>query len=349
MGAGPGGVRRARATPPEPPPPGRRIALALAGGAAVVAIGLSPAGAEVGDFVSDVIGIDEEQAKPALRSLPAAGELLVELRAGSVGRSRRRLEALAGRLRPGDLVAARPVPRGHRRARADRGRSRGHPRWTITRPRRARSRAGRQRCRPRIAYRTGGDLWVVAGRRHRRAPSRPRRRTPSRRRGGRSAPRRSSAAPLRSHALSTPPTDRRIRTIDADTGERLPSTPSDARADLHAPAAGGRSVARLARRARARRDPARPRSGNRLVVRSRRRWTAALSLRRPRATSPGRPGRPTAGGCSSAGREADQWLFIRAERPHRLVAIDRISAQFDPGGDGSGRLPRPLGWILPER
>jgi hypothetical protein len=46
---------------------------------------------------------------------------------------------------------------------------------------------------------------------------------------------------------------------------------------------------------------------------------------------------------------ADQWLFIAAERPDRVVAFDRISEQFDPGGDGAARFPRVAGWILPRR
>ncbi len=55
--------------------------LAVAAGIAALVIGLSPAGAKVGDLVEqmgDAVGLGEEDAKPALRSLPAAGELLVE-------------------------------------------------------------------------------------------------------------------------------------------------------------------------------------------------------------------------------------------------------------------------------
>ena len=62
----------------------RRLVLALAGGAAALAIGLSPAGAKVGELVremGDAVGIGEQDAKPALRSLPAAGERAPEGRA----------------------------------------------------------------------------------------------------------------------------------------------------------------------------------------------------------------------------------------------------------------------------
>ena len=89
----------------------------------LLAIGLSPAGAKVGDLVSDVVGIGEPDAKPALRSLPAAGELLVESPSRALGRPRRRLEAAARRLRRRDLVAERRLRRRRGRPRAGRARA----------------------------------------------------------------------------------------------------------------------------------------------------------------------------------------------------------------------------------
>ena len=49
--------------------------------------------------------------------------------------------------------------------------------------------------------------------------------------------------------------------------------------------------------------------------------------------------------------DADQWLFIPTERPRRVVAFDRISEQFDPGGIGgrAAASPASSGWILPAR
>jgi hypothetical protein len=44
---------------------------------------------------------------------------------------------------------------------------------------------------------------------------------------------------------------------------------------------------------------------------------------------------------------ADQWLMIEADRPRHVVAFDRISEQFDPGGNGHAAFPRVDGWILP--
>jgi hypothetical protein len=47
--------------------------------------------------------------------------------------------------------------------------------------------------------------------------------------------------------------------------------------------------------------------------------------------------------------QADQWLFIRADRPDKVVPYNRIHAQFDPGGNGKGRFPWVQDWILPDR
>jgi hypothetical protein len=46
---------------------------------------------------------------------------------------------------------------------------------------------------------------------------------------------------------------------------------------------------------------------------------------------------------------ADQWLFIDADRPGRVLAVDRVSEQFDPGGIGNPEFPRVSGWVLPAR
>ena len=325
--------------------PGRRIALGLAGGAAMVAIGLSPAGAEVRDFVSDVIGIDEEQTKPALRSLPAAGELLVGSEHGPwVVREDGSKRLL------GDYDEASWSPNGLFLAVTD-GREliavdpEGNPRWSIDAPASVHDpRWGGSDVDTRIAYRSGGDLWVVAGdgtgaRRVARdvAPLAPAWRP--------LAPETKLGAPP-VHALTYATEDMRIHTIDADTGQRLRSPPSDAER-ISTPAAGqsigpatspgGRSLAAIL--------PAK--GGNRLVVRRDGGGRQVLFSARGRLTGP--TWSPDARWLLVGWPEADQWLFTRAERPHRIVAIDNISAEFDPGGDGSGPFPRPLGWILPER
>lgn len=54
-----------------------RLAIALAAVLLVLAIALSPAGAKVADLVHEVVKPGEENARPALTSLPAPGRLLV--------------------------------------------------------------------------------------------------------------------------------------------------------------------------------------------------------------------------------------------------------------------------------
>ncbi len=141
----------------------RRLALAVSGGFVVLAIALSPAGAKVGDLVSDVVGIGEEDAKPALRSLPAAGELLVESEQGPwIVR-----EDGSKRLLGDYGQATWSQPRGLYVAVTD-GRDLlaiepdGTAHWSIHAP----GPVHDPRWSPsgfRIAYRAGDDLWVVNG------------------------------------------------------------------------------------------------------------------------------------------------------------------------------------------
>jgi hypothetical protein len=55
-------------------------AIAVAIGLLLLALGLSPAGAKVADLFEDVTGLGEENARPALTSLPAEGRILVTTR-----------------------------------------------------------------------------------------------------------------------------------------------------------------------------------------------------------------------------------------------------------------------------
>lgn len=330
-----------------PAPPlarGRRVAVALAVAGLALAVGLSPAGAKVGELVEDVIGFGAGDARPALRSLPTAGELLVESEQGvwvvQEDGSKRLL---------GDYGEASWSPRGLFVAAAD-GRQlvavdpSGEVRWTLSAP----APVADPRWSPsgfRIAYRSGEDLWVVAGdgtgeRVVARdvAPVAPAWRPLGE---GKLTPDGSG-----SHVLSYVEAAKDVRTVDADTGARLAtrtedmdllSTPATgARAGATSPDAG--SLARIVYR----------RGGEELVL-------LREGSARQRVLLSGL-GRLTGPSFSPDGRwllvglpQADQWLFIPTERPGRLVAFDRISEQFDPGGSGAGRFPRVAGWILPQR
>jgi hypothetical protein len=45
-----------------------------------------------------------------------------------------------------------------------------------------------------------------------------------------------------------------------------------------------------------------------------------------------------------AWRDADQWLFVDPSRPHRVEAVGHISRQFDPGATGRSPFPQIRGW-----
>jgi hypothetical protein len=157
-------VRAAHAERPAVRQPyrGRRLAVAALAAALAAVLALSPAGAEVGDWIGDVVSPPPDATPSTLGSLPAKGRLLVVSPGGpwvvQDDGARRRLgdfrdatwspgglfvAAARGRelvaLEPdGDEVWARPAP----------GRV-STPRWS-----------------PdgfRIAYRSGGDLWIAVG------------------------------------------------------------------------------------------------------------------------------------------------------------------------------------------
>ena len=322
----------------------RGVALAVAGGVAALAIGLSPAGAKVGDLVSEMgeaVGIGEQDARPALRSLPAAGELLVESGQGPwivrEDGSKRLL---------GDYGEATWSPRGLFVATAD-GRELiavepgGEVRWTITAPGPVSDpRWGGAGFDTRIAYRSGSDLRVVAGdgtgdRSVARdvAPVAPVWLVP---------PPESKLDPARrAHALAYLDRRGKVEVVDADTGmpigDRAPyrTRVQDLRSDrVLSPTAP--TAAKLERR-RGRSTLSVAGDGRRRVL-----FSARGVLTGPTWSPDGRwllVGWP----------EADQWLFIRADRPQRVIAFDRISEQFDPGDIGGAGFPRVAGWILPQR
>jgi hypothetical protein len=334
----------AERVPLRPPATGRRLALAAAGGLALLAIGLSPAGAKVGDVVEDVLGIGAEDASPTLRSLPAAGELLVESAQGPwivrEDGSRRLLgDYDEASWSPHGLYVA--VASGRELAAVD---TSGNLRWTFPAPGVARDpRWGGDSADTRIAYRSGDDLRVIAGDG-----------TPeSDRLVARDvAPVPPVWRPIGYAKLAGSPfvlsyVDHagHVRTVDAESGARVQTTHLD-RERITAPSVGQS------------RGPALSPNGGSLAAIKSTKDGEQLSLHEDGRTeillrAGGRLTGPT---WSPDGRwllvgwpAADQWLFIDTNRANHVVAFDRISEQFDPGGEGPAPFPSVSGWILPER
>jgi hypothetical protein len=148
--------------PVRPAPRVRRLALLAGGAAAALAIGLSPAGAKVGDLVRDVVGAAQPDTKPVLRSLPAPGALLIETQDGPwIVRD----DGLKRHL--GDYQSATWSPRGRYVAAASAHElfalePDGDLRWSLSHPARLHDPAW-SHSGFRIAYLAGDSLRVVAG------------------------------------------------------------------------------------------------------------------------------------------------------------------------------------------
>jgi dipeptidyl aminopeptidase/acylaminoacyl peptidase len=139
-----------------------RLAIALAVGVLIAAVALTPAGAKVADLVHDVVHRGEENAKPALTSLPAEGRLLVTSPKGpwTVGQdgSKRLLGAYedAAWSTHGLFVA---VTRGRTLTAVD---PVGTVRWSLA-ARRPVSRPAWSTSAIRVAYLSGSSLRIVDG------------------------------------------------------------------------------------------------------------------------------------------------------------------------------------------
>ncbi len=110
----PGRWSKRRSTAMNHPPPRSRTPLragiAVLAAAAIAGFALTPAGADVREWIADTIdSAGEEDAEPRLTSLPTPGSVLVRGAQRGLGHPRRRLQAPPWRLRPGDVVAERPV------------------------------------------------------------------------------------------------------------------------------------------------------------------------------------------------------------------------------------------------
>ena len=302
-----------------------------------------------GDAIEDVFGIGEPDAKPAAALVAGDRRAPGRLRPGRVDRPRGRFQAVARRLRPGELVPAWPLRRGRPGPRARRGRHRGRPPLDLPGTR-------------------GGPRPALGGRRRGHADRLPQRRRPARDRrrrqsGDRSAdrPRRRSggaglaadrlleAGPagrqrLRAHLLDRrwrdPQRQRRQRRRRSRPAATIaggsPSRPAGG-AEARALSPDGDRVARLERVG----------ASDRLLVTERGGGGSVLFSARGRLTGP--TWSPDGRWLLVGWPAADQWLFIDAAHPRRVVAFDRISEQFDPGGAGPAPFPSVSGWVLPQR
>lgn len=329
----------------------RRLALALAGGAVALAIGLSPAGARVGELVEDMgdaVGIGEEDARPALRSLPTAGELLVESEQGpwivrEDGSKRLLGEYDEASWSPRGLFVA--VTDGRELIAVEPG---GDVRWTIGAPATVRDpRWGGIGFDTRIAYRSGDDLWVVAGdgsgeRRLARdvAPEPPVWRQPPT--DIKVDP---GAGPV--HVLTYLDGEGEARTVDADTGAAIPTTRRDL--ELLSSPPSGEPTKRATSPDRRYLATIRATGGRDELVLDRHRRGGRRVLFSARGALSGPTWSPDGHWLLVGWPKADQWLFIPTQRSGKVVAIDDISEQFDPGDTGATVFPRVAGWILPER
>ena len=341
-------------TPVRPTYRARRLALALAAGAALLAIGLSPAGAKVGDWVRDVVG--EEDAKPELKTLPAAGEILVESGDGvwivrDDGSKRLLGDYDEATWSPNGVYVA--VTDGERLLAVD---PEGEVRWEIEAPADVHDpRWVGTEVDTRVAYRSGRDLWVVAGDgsgerliAEDMAPVAPAWRPLGETKLGTAGP----------HVVAYLDGDGKPQAVDADTGRKTAVTAAE-KAAFATMGVGSGASPRVP-------SPTQPRSA---LVRRRDSGSELVLVgegkgARTLLSGPGELTEPT---WSPDGRwilvgwvEADQWVFINADQPRRVIGFDNIAEQLDPEGNysrsylkrlgaGDGDFPRVAGWILPQR
>ncbi len=310
----------------------RRLGVAAGCAAVALAIGLSPAGAKVGDLVSDVFSNSpgEPNAKPELRSLPAAGDLLVNSGAGPwIVRddgSKRLLGSFdEASWSPHGLYVIAAKDRILSALTTD-----GDVRWTFPTPGVARDpRWAGSSTDTRIAYRSGHDLRVIAG-------------------DGNPATDRLIARDVAPVAPAWRP-DRfvlayvtaagGVRAVDAETGAHVRPTRNDRRRLSPAPSSprvdralspDGQQIANVEHVG----------ASDRLIVTNRGGGGEVLFFAHGRLTGP--TWSPDGHWILIGWPAADQWLFVNADHPEQIVPFDRISKQLN-----SRRFPRVSGWIVP--
>jgi hypothetical protein len=332
----------------------RRLGVAAAAGAAVIALAVTPAGAEIGDAIDRVFSASPKPEREVV-AMPTAGRLLVDSPDGVWVVQRDASKRLLGRYEesswsPRGLFVV--ATRGHDVVALEPG---GKVRWSVTAPARARD----PRWAPsgvRIAYRSGPTLRVVAGDG-----------TADRQLVARVAPAAPAWRPGPGYVLAAADRRGRVFAVDADSGDRLwRSRPGETPRQLAWSGDGrfllalspgvlrvfgarGRLVFSVTGGERA----AFAHRGHRFAVARRGR------VELEDADHPSRGARPLLRGAgpfsdlewSPDGRwllvgwpGADQWVLIRTARLDRLVSVTGVTDRFDPGGLGAGDFPRVSGW-----
>jgi hypothetical protein len=337
-----------------------RLLVALAVLAALVAAALSPPGRAVGDWLRDRVAGDEE-TQPALFRLPAAGQLLVVSEQGpwlvrpdgskrllgtydgaSFSPSARFVVATRGRR----VVALEPD---------------GDPRWSVTRP----DPVADARWAPspgfRVAYRAGDTLRVVAGNG-----------TGDRLLAENVAAVAPAWQPLEDRTvLAYADASGRVHVSDSEGEERWSAEPgappaklvwsSDGRFLLVVTTGarhpfydqGGRRAGVLSTPARHSVLDAEFEPGTRRVAYSAfdgERGIVVLGeerLQRVEGRISDLVFSPDGRWLLAGWQEADQFLFLRLPGVRRIVAVDDVRREFDPGGPGIGEFPRISGWCCP--
>lgn len=353
----------------------RRLAIAFAAAAIVLAVVLTPAGAKVVDFVSDVVRPNAKEARP-LTSLPAPGSLLVQSQQGPWVFHRDGSQRLLGNYRQatwspnGIFVAAAST---HQLTAVEPDTGTVH--WSIN---------GRHPTDPRwapgdgyrVAYRTGSSMRVVAGDgTHDHLLDASVAPTPPAWRPATNCPPTSASGPC-ILALAKP--DGAVQMVDADSGEVLwASGPGpvpqliDWSADsslvvalsateLRVFSAGDGSPIRTVRLPAGMRatDGAFAPVGKSFAVTgiTRHGHSKALLIPLGAARTKARslladPGTFTDLSWSPDGhwlliawRDTDAWLFLNPEHPGHIETAGQISQQFSPGSSRPAGFPRPVGW-----
>jgi dipeptidyl aminopeptidase/acylaminoacyl peptidase len=353
--------------------PVRRLAAAALAAVAIAAVALTPAGAKMGDWIDDVVSSPPEATRSSLSALPTEGRLLVMADGApwivNDDGARRRLGDFADAAwSPGGLHVV--GARGRELVALDPSST---ERWTRPAP----GRVSAPRWSPdgfRIAYRSGADLYVVAGDN-----------SDNRLlwRGTEAAPPAWKPLPAPAEQVVAFAAGGRVRIVEADTARRIGATPAGPAPREIWWAEGGRRLVTVTERSvrvhgprgRLLRAVALPRGlsavgsalapgGLRLAIAARpagdRSSSRLLLLRLDRQAPPrllfSTPGAFAGLTWSIDGKvlvlglpQADQWLFVHPRSSVGFESVRRIRGQFGGGAEPrTGAFPRPAGWCYAE-